>query len=92
MSGEYYFLAQIEEGNPIPVVVENVGPYASLEEALAAWPGFTHEVTDDEYERYTAYWEGWHRAHDPGNASTEFDVAGLSEAGRAAYQLGLESP
>ena len=51
----YFCLAQIEEGNPVPVVAENVGPYPSVEAALADWPGF-HEASGEEYDAYLAYW------------------------------------
>jgi hypothetical protein len=51
----YYMLARTEPSKPVPVVAENVGPYESLETALADWPGF-HEATEDEYAAYVAYW------------------------------------
>jgi hypothetical protein len=54
-----YCLAMIEDGNPVPVVAENVGPYESLEAALADWPGF-HEATDDEYAAYVDYWDRYY--------------------------------
>lgn len=54
-----YCLAQIEKGNPVPVVAENVGPYPSLDAALAAWPGF-HEATDEEYTAYVEYWDAYY--------------------------------
>ncbi len=68
-----YTLAFTEQGNPVPVVAENVGPYGSLEEALVDWPGF-HEATDDEINAYEAYWDAWYAVKEPGQygpATTE---------------------
>lgn len=58
-----YTLAMVENGNPIPVVAESVS-YESLDDALAAWPGF-HEATDDEYAAYTTYWNAAHPGRSP---------------------------
>lgn len=70
----YYTLAQTEPGNPVPVVAEDVGPYGSLDEALAASPGM-HEATADEVAAYERYWEAWHVVNDPSNASGQMDDA-----------------
>ena len=53
----YFTLAQAQPDHPqgVPVVIENAGPYPSLDAALADWPGF-HEATDAEYEAYENYW------------------------------------
>ena len=57
----HYTLAQPQEGG-VPVVAENVGPYPSLDDALADWPGF-HEATDAEYNAYVAYWDAYYEGH-----------------------------
>jgi hypothetical protein len=54
-----FYLAQTQENSHVPVIAENVGPYSSLEAALAAWPGF-HEASDEEYAAYVDYWDAWY--------------------------------
>jgi hypothetical protein len=51
----FFTLAQARADNPIPLIEENVGPYASLTDALAAYPGF-HEASEDEYQAYTDFY------------------------------------
>lgn len=56
----YFFLVEISTADrSVPVIAENVGPYASLADALDAWPGF-REATGDEYDRYVAYWNAYY--------------------------------
>lgn len=52
----YFILAQAQPGRTVPVVAENVGPYGSLEAALADNPGF-HEASEAEYGAYLEYWK-----------------------------------
>jgi hypothetical protein len=45
----YFILAQAQPGRAVPVIAENIGPYDSLDAALADNPGY-HEASEAEYE------------------------------------------
>jgi hypothetical protein len=51
----YFILAQAQPGRAVPVIAENIGPYDSLDAALADNPGY-HEASEAEYEAYLKYW------------------------------------
>ena len=55
MSQNWILTLEETAGNPVPVVAENVWA-ETLEKALEIMgPGY-RESTDEEYERYLAYW------------------------------------
>lgn len=62
----YWLAHDTERSGPnadVPVIAEALVGYNSLQDALAAWPGY-HEATDDEIAAYTEYWDNVHNSTD----------------------------